>query len=437
MMRKENWRSWKKGTVILFSLLLVASLLLAGCGKTEDQGSASNNATLGEQKSESQKSETKTIRVLMGLGENEWEVMRNDVLPAFESKTGIKVEAIQVEAGDVANKLEAQIKANKVEIDLITQDVNALSGLVARDLVEDLSAYQSEIPETVIQGMVDAGTFNGKLLFLPYRPNVEIAYYNENKYAEYGLQPPKTWDDLLKQAKFFKEKEGIGRIAIKGNLEGDNVLHIFDFIKSAGGDPYVLNDEGSVRAFEFLQELWPYLSPDSKKANWNFMNQFIATDSVYLGQNWPFGINVIVKDGGKKEIKAYSGWAGPVKESHALGGEVIGIPKGSPNKEAAIEFAKFLMSKDIQEILVSKLAWPAVRSDAYGKVEEWQKPYFDAVKNALEKAEPRGNVSYWDDVQKAILDAFRDVVINGAEVKPTLDKYANQIAEAKTKAGGK
>lgn len=409
-------KKWKRVVSITLGTTLALSLV-AGC-------STKKEAT-------PQQGGQKVLRVAMGLGEDEWKVMRSDILPKFEKDNNVKVEAVQVEAKDIVEKLSAQQKANKVEIDLITQDVNELYALVDRGIVDDLTANKNIIPKTAIKGMIDVGTFDGKLLFLPYRPNVEIAYYNEKKFQEVGLTPPKNWDELMNVAKTFKGKEKIGRVAIKANLDIDNVLHIFDFVRSAGGDPYVLNDEGSVKAFTYLQQLYPYLSPDSKKANWNFMNQFLATDSVYLGQNWPFGVNKIVKEGGKKEIKAYSGWAGPVKESHTLGGEVIGIPKGTPNKDLALKFAEYLMSKDVQETLVAKLAWPSVRTDAYGKVEEWQKPYFDAVNKALQNAEPRGNVKYWPTVQQSLIDAFKDIVQNGKPVKETLDIYAKKIADAK------
>lgn len=413
----------KKRTFNLFlSMLLVVGLGLTGCGMAQEDKDKEPGAAPGE---------AKVLRVIMGLSENEWEIMRNEVFPRFEEQNNVRIEAVQAEAAEVPEKLQAQIEAGRVEIDLITQDVNNLFGLVSRNLVEDLSGSKDRIPEEVIDAMIDVSTFDGKLLFMPYRPNVEIAYYNERAFNDAGLSIPKTWDELYNVAKAFKDKEGIGRVAIKANLEGDNVLHVFDFVRSAGGDPYVLNDEGSVRAFEFMQKLYPQLSPDSKTANWNFMNTFLANESVYLGQNWPFGVNVIVQEGGKEEIKAYSGWAGPVKESHALGGEVIGIPKGSPNKELALKFADFLMSKEIQEILVSRLGWPSVRTDAYGQVEEWQKPYFEAVNNALQHAEPRGNVPYWPEMEKAILGAFQDIVVNGAEVKPTLDRYSDQIKAAK------
>ena len=372
-----------------------------------------------------------TLRVIMGLAEEEWQVMREHIFPAFEKEYNVKVEAYQAEAQDTEKILEARVRAKRMDIDLIAQDNMRLATLVDRGLVEDLSDYRSLIPTTVYPSLIEVGEFNGKLYFLPYRPNVEIAFYNAAKFRQYGLEVPTTWDELLAVAKFFYEKEGVGRVAIKADLSPCTATHLFDFCRSAGGDPVVLNDQGCFEAFMFLQKLWPYLSPDSKTANWNFMNTHIATESVYLGQNWPFGMNVIVRDGGKKEVLAYNGWRGPVKESHVLGGEVIGIPKGAPNKALAIEFAKYLMSREVQEKLTIYNGWPAVRSDAYGQVADWQKPYFEAINKVLAHAEARPNLLYYGAVEKALNEAFRECVIEGEPVKPTLEKWAKYIEDNK------
>ncbi|HBR28199.1 MAG TPA: sugar ABC transporter substrate-binding protein, partial [Firmicutes bacterium] len=193
---------------------------------------------------------------------------------------------------DTEKLLETRVRAKRMDIDLIAQDNMRLATLVEKGLVEDLSAYRALIPTTVYPSLVEVGEFDGKMFFLPYRPNVEIAFYNSAKFAQYGLEVPTTWDELFTVAKFFYEKEGVGRMAIKADLSPCTATHLFDFCRSAGGDPVVLNDQGCFEAFVFLQKIWPYLSPDSKTANWNFMNTHIATESVYLGQNWPFGMNV-------------------------------------------------------------------------------------------------------------------------------------------------
>ena len=372
-----------------------------------------------------------SLKVIMGLAEEEWQVMREHVFPAFEKEYNVKIEAYQAEAQDTEKLLETRVRAKRMDIDLIAQDNMRLATLVEKGLVEDLSAYRALIPTTVYPSLVEVGEFDGKMFFLPYRPNVEIAFYNSAKFAQYGLEVPTTWDELFTVAKFFYEKEGVGRVAIKADLSPCTATHLFDFCRSAGGDPVVLNDQGCFEAFVFLQKIWPYLSPDSKTANWNFMNTHIATESVYLGQNWPFGMNVIVKDGGKKEVLAYNGWAGPVKESHVLGGEVIGIPTGAPNKALAIEFAKYLMSKEVQEALTTYNGWPAVRSDAYGQVAAWQEPYFEAISGVLEHAEARPNLVYYGAVEKALNESFRECVIEREPVKPTLEKWAKYIQDNK------
>jgi len=421
-------------------LMLVAMLgtivFLAACGGNGNESSQSSegNSDNGNNNSSEDKKKEKAdkLRVAFGMGESEWKVFENEIIPAFEQETGIKVEPIAIESDNLINKLTAEVDSGNFSVDMFAQDVNNLSALVARDLVADLSEYKSEIPEKVIPGMEDVATFNEKLLFLPYRPNVEITFYNEKKFNKYDMNPPQNWDELLKVAKTFKQEEGQGRVAMKAGLDGDNVIHMFDFIRSAGGDPYVLNDEGSIKAFKYMQKLYPYLAEQSSKATWDTMNQFLEKDSVYLGQNWPFYIPQFHKHG-KDEIQAYSGWSGPEKESHTLGGEVIGIPKGSKKVDEAIKFAKFLMTKEVQELLVSELAWPSVRSDAYGLVQGYQKPYFEAIKNALEHAEPRGNVPYWGDAEEIYTEAFQKIVVEGQNVEENLNEAAKQLQKLQQK----
>lgn len=413
-----------KSIKLLFAALL-SVLLLAACSSNQST-SSSDNEESSSNSEETKEDQSGTLRVAFGMGESEWKVFENEIIPAFEQETGIKVSPIAIESDNLINKLTAEVDSGNFSVDMFAQDVNNLSALVDRDLVEDLSDYKSEIPDSVISGMVDVSTFEDQLLFMPYRPNVEIAFYNQKKFDKYGMKPPENWDELLQTAKTFKEKEGQGRVAMKANLGGDNVLHMFDFIRQAGGDPYVLNDEGSIKAFTFMQELYPYLAEQSSKATWDTMNQYLEKDSVYLGQNWPFYIPQF-HEHGKDEIKAYSGWSGPEKEAHTLGGEVIGIPKGSKKVDEAMQFAQFLMSKEVQELLVSELAWPSVRSDAYGSVQGYQKPYFEAIKKALEHAEPRGNVPYWGDAESIYTEAFQKIVVEGGDVEENLNTAAEQL----------
>lgn len=367
----------------------------------------------------------------MGLGEAEWKVMRQEIFPAFEKQAQVKIEAIQMEAGDLPSVLEAQVRANNVRIDLFAQDNMQLAYLVYKNLVEDLSEHEKEIPETVVSALLAAGKFNDKLYFMPYRPNVQITYYNSAKFRQANLEPPRNWDELYNVAQAFRLHQRVGKILFKAYGGVPTATQLYEWIVSAGGDPYSINDQGCVATFAFLQKLWPYLSPDSIRAKFDTSNEYLARESAYLMQNWPFGVKIIIEEYGKKEISTYHGFSGPVREAHVVGGEVLGIPKGSPNKELALRFIKYLQSKEVQEKLVSKLGWPSIRSDAYGTVPEWMKPHFKSVNEALAFGVFRKNVPYWNDYVKYINEAFVEIVTRGAPVKETLDYYHKQLEAAK------
>lgn len=416
----------------LFRATAIALTAAATFGCAPKQQAADGQAASGDGGASGSNQE---LTFYTALGQAEWNVLKEDIFPGFEAANHCHVRGIDVASKDIPLKLDMLNQAGRMDVDVIGQDNMVLAQLVQKDLMEDLTPYESTIPKATIPALIDVGRFNQKLYFLPYRPNVEITFYNEDYLGKYGMKPPANWDELLADAKKLYETEGVGRIAIKADGSDGATVHLFDFINAAGGDPMKLNDAGCVKAFSYLRDLWPYLSPESRRADFNTMNQFLAMDSVYVGQNWPFGIEVIVNQGEKKDIKAYHGWAGPVREAHTLGGEVLGIPKGAPHKELALKFIAYIQSEEVQSKLVQKLAWPSMRTDAYAEVPGWQKPYFEAVKEALTHAVPRPNVPYWEDFDKAINMAFREIVIEKRDVKVTLDKYAAVLDEARRLKG--
>jgi trehalose transport system substrate-binding protein len=392
-------------------VMLLVGLLL-GCGLApEHDGSA--------------------LTVMMGLAEVEWRVMRERVFPAFEQQHQVRIRGVQAEAPDAAKKLVAMHRAQRMEVDLITQDVLQLAPLVNAGVMEDLSPYREAIPTAALPHLVEVGTFDGTIYFMPYRPNVQIAYYHEEKFRAYELHPPQSWHELLTVAKRFYEAEGVGRVLLQGTLTPNTTTQVIEFIWAAGGDPLALNDQGSVQALTFLQQLAPYLAPETRRADWNTTNAFLATESVYLARNWPFGIHLLVREAGKTQVKAYHGWSGPVREAHVLGGEVIGIPKEARQRQLALEFMRYLMSKPVQEMLVSSLGWPSFRGDAYGSIQAWQAPYFAAVQEALKHAQPRPQVGYWAQLDRAVTGAFREVVYEGQPAQATLDRYHRELQQAR------
>lgn len=369
----------------------------------------------------------RTLRVSVALQETEAGVFEDVIIKGFRDTTQGDVEVVKIEAADVVKTLQAQVQSGNIEIDLLTQDNNSLAPLVANQLVEQLPDAEQVMPATTIPALKEVLQFDGQYYFLPARPNVQITYYNENRFNEWGVQPPKTWDELKTTAATIKEKAGVGKVSIQGVPGGAVGVTVTQFLWQAGADPLKINSPEGAAAFQFMRDLQPNLTPQYPTATFDTTNTYILNESVALAQNWPFGVNVIVEEGGKTEVKTYSGWAGPAGEFHVLGGDVFGIVKGTQNRDMALDFARYFMSKDVQQQLTAQLGWPAIRDDAFGAVEEWQQPYFASISEALTKVKARPNVTYWGEVENILTDAFNDIVTSGREVQPTLDSYQQQI----------
>jgi trehalose transport system substrate-binding protein len=370
-----------------------------------------------------------TLSISASFGENEWKVMREQVFPAFEARENCRIRAVNIEAGDTLKKIEVMHRANRMSIDLLLLDNMNLAPYVEKRLVLDLTKYQALIDPEVSESLVKPLTFNDRLMFFPGRPNVQITYYNTDVFDGSNYTIPETWDELLEVAKRLKAAYKVGKVAVHGTLDTNTTTQMFEFITAAGGEITTLNDSGSVKAFTFLQELYTYLSPETKKANWNTTNKFLSEETIFLARNWPVGMQVIVKQNQKTNIKAYATWAGPAGRATMIGGDVIAITKRSPNQELALKFAGYLMSREIQTLLVTELGWPPIRSDALGSVPEWQQGFFKAIMEALRYGHYRPAILGWSAVDKYVNLAFKDIVMDGRDVQATLNTYARDLQE--------
>jgi len=367
------------------------------------------------------------LTVTMRLAEAEWQVVRQEVLPPFERDCGCRVRAIDVPPEVLTQRLKAMRAAGRMEIDLFAQDNMRLQELVDAGLVQALTPAEAAMDPAILPALAAEGVIAGRRYFLPFRPNVQIVYYNAKKFDAYGLTPPRTWDALLAVGQTFKEKEGIGRVLFQGVGGAPTVTQLYEWIVSAGGDPFDFADPGTVATFRFLQRLAPTLSPDSRRAKWDTTNDALAQESAYLAQNWPFGVRLLVHDYGKTEIQTYGGWAGPAREAHVIGGDVLGVPVGAPHRDLALRLIRHLQSRPVQETLAARLGWPTIRPDAAGTVEEWLRPSTAAVQQAMRHGIFRKNVSYWAEYERIASEAVERILWREEAVEQVLPPLAVRL----------
>ena len=212
-----------------------------------------------------------------------------------------------------------------------------------------------------------------------------------------------------------------------------------ELILSHDGNPLILNDPGSVAAFTFLQTLQRegLLAPASFDAKWDTEVENLLREASSLTENWSFTSARLADHGQLQDFEVYEGWYGPGGR-RVVGGDVLAIPANVSGKEllAAVELTDFLMSRESQELLARRNAWPSFRSDVeYGSLPGDQQPTFDAIRKALERGWYRPAVAYWPDVSDRLNEAVDAIVLDNEPVQPVLDALHAEIRAAAERRG--
>jgi trehalose transport system substrate-binding protein len=396
---------------------------LAGCQPDAEQGRGGPLADV-------------TLTFAISLAEDEKDGVR-EALDRFTRETGASVAVAAVTGDDLPEKLKVEVRAGRPTIDLFAKDTLALRVLVDENLVEDLSDV--EIPAGVLPAMVPEPV-DGTRYFLPFRPNVQVTYVNRTRFGSAGVAAPRTVEELRTVARALKAAaRGVPKVTLPLAEGGAAGVTLTEWVVAFGGNPLILNDEGSVRAFEFLQSLWAegLLARESLLAKYDTQVDYLQGETAWLASNWPFTSKVFAEQDILARFEVYEGWRGPVRAAHVLGGDVLGIPRGigARRREGALALARFLMSREAQQVLVERNAWPSIRGDAYEGVPAEQRETFDAIQKALASAVRRPDVVYWADVTEAMNDAVRRILVRGEPARAVLDGLHARIEAAARRKG--
>ena len=379
--------------------------------------------------------ERPSVTFSASLAEDEKPAVR-DVLERFRAESGIAVTLVAVTAGDLPEKLKVEVGAGRPTIELFAQDNLALRSLVDGGLVQALDDVA--VPDAVLPALTPP-RFDGTRYFLPFRPNVQVTYANRARLGEAGVALPRTVVELRAVAQAFKEKRAAPKVVLSLAEGAPAAITVAELVLGFGGDPVLLNDAGSIAAFEFLAGLWRdgLLARESLVAKYDTQVDHLVSETAWIAPNWPFTSGVLARQALLDRFLVYEGWRGPVRAAHVVGGDVLGIPRGvsGPRRERAVRLATFLMSREAQEKLVAGNAWPAIRTDAYGQVPAAQRETFEAVRRALGDGWHRPGVPYWPDVSDAMNEAVRRILQGGEPVRPVLDRLHATVAEAARRKG--
>jgi multiple sugar transport system substrate-binding protein len=398
-------------------VFLAAWLLLAG------QGSVS--------------AESKTITFSVGGGSVEfdfWEKLMRD----FRVETGIDVELMRkpMDTGLHRQGLIVPLSTRKSDPDVFLLDVAWLAQFAASGWLAPIG------PHLAADGCVDrsvffpsilalADTYGGKLVALPVFIDGGLLYYRTDLLRKYGLGgPPRTLDELLRQAKKVQEGERRGNPGFFGFVwQGAQYEGLIcDFLEFAGKDGSFTVKEGIVsvdtpknrEALRFMRDLIHRhgVSPPSTYTEMKEeeVRRFFQSGNALFERNWPYAFALHEAEGspvrGKTAIAPVPSFA-PGRSVSTLGGWHVGISRFSDAKKESVRLLCFLTSYEVQKKMALHLGWNPGRRDVYEDRDVLERmPHFREIVTAFENARPRPIVPYYTQLSE-ILQRHLNAALSG------------------------
>lgn len=311
------------------------------------------------------------ITYITGNGEAGF-VFHQNLAKVFEEKTGVKVNVLRgpESATERLAQYLQQLSAQASDIDVYEIDV-IWPGILAQH-AEDLSGALKDQGVEYFPAIVENNTVDGKLVGIPFFTDAGLLYYRTDLLEKYGFaNPPATWAELEEQSKKIQEGERAANpdfwgFVWQGNAYEGLTCNALEWQVSNGGGSIVepdgtisVNNPQTVAAIERAKGWAGTISPpgsttymeEQARAVWQ------AGNSAFM-RNWPYAYALgqgdakspsVIAD--KFDVTALPKGDGPnARNAATLGGWQLMVSSYSKNKEAAIEFVKFMTSPEVQKV---------------------------------------------------------------------------------------
>ena len=164
-------------------------------------------------------------------------------------------------------------------------------------------------------------TIDGKVMAVAFMANAQHLVYREDVLKKIGVEPPKTYEDMLKAAEKIRSA-GIMQNPVGGAYKaGWNLAQEFNnmflgyggsHFKSGSAQPNV-NSNAGVQALEMMKTLSGYMNPDFLTHDSNATNAEFRAGNVAIMNMWGSRAATLVDaDGVSDEVKKGMNIAGPM-----------------------------------------------------------------------------------------------------------------------------
>jgi trehalose/maltose transport system substrate-binding protein len=351
--------------------------------------------------------------------------MISDVLQEFTRETGIRVNDLPTPE-DNGSKLHLAmdlLRSGATTPDLYSVDT-IWTGTMAEYLIDLQPDFASEIssqdPELIESYMVQ-----GKLVAMPYNPNVEVMIYRADLLAEYGYKtPPRTWDELenmaarIQAGERAKGKKDFWGFVWSGAITTESEQLTGEGLEwqAAEGGGHIIEPDGkiSVNNQDVVQAWEPsvvsYTATDAENRFW-----VSGTAAFQLGWSLTYQVGAINKPF-RDKAGVTSIPAGKSARVATLGAYSLGISRGSAHRAEAVKLIRFLIRTQAQSLTSTHVETPGRKVEYFEvplvmrKIYPWWCKPGDSGGSAVVLRPSAVAGSHYEAVSNAYSHAFHSVL---------------------------
>lgn len=306
-------------------------------------------------------------------------------------------------------------------------------------LVDVTDRITADMKSKIMPGAWTTVEYKSRAYGMPWILDTKYLFYNTEMLQQAGIAaPPKTWAELLEQAKIIKDKGIVEHPIVWSWAQAEAVICDYTMLLASFGGEFLTDDGkpafqsgGGVEALEYMVQSMDagLTNPNSKEYLEEDVRRVFSSGQAAFALNWTYMYNLAndpkeSKVAGKVSVVPGPGVSGKLEASAVNGSMGLGITAASQHPEEAWKYILAMTSLETQA-KYAQLSLP-IWSSWYENpdVPKDQAALIEAAKVGLAAMYPRPTTPRYQELSTALQQAIQSALLKSAEPEAALQDAA-------------
>ncbi|WP_332698308.1 ABC transporter substrate-binding protein [Halalkalibacter lacteus] len=396
----------------LFAVLVLAALLLVGCGgsKTTNEETPSSGANNTDQnESASTNSGDLTIATVNNPDMQIMQKMAKD----YEAETGTSVNFVVLPENELRKKVTEDVALGAGQFDIVTIGTYDAPIWAENGWIESLNPHFDSLSEEernaydvedIFEALRSALSYDDELYALPFYGESSMLYYNKEMFETAGIEMPEspTWDEVAELAVKVQEANDVPGIIIRGLPGwGEMMAPLGTIINAFGGSWYDMDWNAQLSSPETKEAVQFYVDlldeagqPGATTTGFTEALTLMSTGKAAMWYDATVAAGFL--NSSDSQVAGKIGYAFAPSQAKDNNGWLwawsLAVESASKNKEQAFDFIKWATSQEYIEKVGESEGWgvapSGTRASTYANPKYQEAaPFADMVQRSMDQAE--------------------------------------------------